>query len=223
METARLYHQVQQHQVLRGHPRRGTMAACLLRVCLINGVSRKPKEISKLFELEQTEISRGDKILDTLHSRGLITHASYHGQGELNCSVPKNQEIAEHDLSRCFGLLDMRMRCERVGENPDRIREFCSQLIRFTIKYGISQGAQPFTRAVGSIRFVALHRPDLELVNYPLDSVCVISKSTYTRFVRNLNDYIANQSPGHTKLMHLYHKYGIIKRDAPYTPEACAE
>lgn len=49
--------------IVRGKNRIKIIAACIFYSCRRNGVSRRPKEIAKIFQIENSELSKGMKIL----------------------------------------------------------------------------------------------------------------------------------------------------------------
>jgi hypothetical protein len=223
-KAADFFNQVLTHMVLRGRPRLATMGACLQRECQLDDFQHHPKEFAAIMGVDVSELSAGDKTLEVLHRNGLIKHASFQGQGEVGSTQTSKEDKALKDLRLCLTLLKIAPLCEKAGENSQCIIKFCEQLIKFTIVYGISADSQPNTRAVGAIRFVALRRPDLGLQSLPLDTVCKISKSTFARFVKNVDSVLLDTAGTERsaslrrKLLHLCRRHRIIARPPKVDP-----
>ncbi len=174
-DAADLFCQVQKHQVLRGGVRKGTQAACLYRVCAPNRISRNIREIAQLFEVDQSEVSNGDKILDELYANGLITKA-FHEEDQT-----EDMQISDL-LMRYFNSLEMIERCRVANLDLDNIRLFCTRLVRFTKVYRIAEGSMISSKCIGSIYVLSQQIPELKIDRDTIEKKCKISKSTFNRF-----------------------------------------
>jgi transcription initiation factor TFIIIB Brf1 subunit/transcription initiation factor TFIIB len=170
LAAAELYYAVQQCEIRRGEVRKGTMAACLYRKCIENNITRKPKEIADIFDIPQTDLSFGEKILDRLISEGQLDATST--QMYFNAG----QEV-ESFTDRYFEDLDI------STANPD-YKNFVTQLIKFTLDKHIADSSVPSSKCAGAIYILALKRDELNLKWNDIQSKCKISKSTFTRFAK---------------------------------------
>lgn len=189
-DAADLFCQVQQHQVLRGGVRKGTQAACLYRVCAPNRISRNIREIAQLFDVDQSEVSNGDKILDELYASGLITK-TYHEEDQ-------TEEMQISDLLlRYFNCLDMAERCRSTGIDIGNVRTFCTRLVRFTKVYRIAEGSVINSKCIGSIYVLSQQLPELKIDRDTIEKKCKISKSTFNRFGKSIAMELRNAEASH--------------------------
>jgi transcription initiation factor TFIIIB Brf1 subunit/transcription initiation factor TFIIB len=77
-EAANLYKQVQQHETRRKRGRGGALGSCIEFVCYRHGISKQPKEIAEYIGVEETYLSKGDKLLRKLQSTGDIDIPVHH-------------------------------------------------------------------------------------------------------------------------------------------------
>lgn len=203
LQAADLYYEVQQHCIKRGEVRRGTMAACLYRVCKYEGHPRKPKEIAAIFGTDRSEVSNGIKILD-----GLLSQRRLVLKGRLADYNPYFDGI-NHTmdyLKRYFNALQI----------DERYKEFAERLVRFTTKYGISHSSNTSSKCAGVIYIIITRVPELRLGEDAIKRECNISPSTFRRFAKCIFDFLGpvdttNQGAVLIKrrLRHLFIKHGI--------------
>jgi transcription initiation factor TFIIIB Brf1 subunit/transcription initiation factor TFIIB len=58
--------------VYRGNKKWGVISACLFYVCIMNNLTRTPKEITNIMSIEDRFLSQGDKILQELNELNII-------------------------------------------------------------------------------------------------------------------------------------------------------
>lgn len=85
---------IQDSNIYRGDVRKGTMAACLYRVCKSHGSPLKNTQIAELFGIKNKTLSEGDKKICKLISRGTINESIFNS----NDIVVKEDGIS-HDMS----------------------------------------------------------------------------------------------------------------------------
>lgn len=187
-DAADLFCQVQQHRVLRGGVRKGTQAACLYRVCAPNRISRSIREIAQLFEVDQSEVSNGDKILDELYSKGLITK-TFHDEDQT-----EDMQVSDL-LARYFNSLEMTERCRSAGLDLTNLRNFCTRLVRFTKAYRIAEGSVINSKCIGSIYVMSQQIPALKIDWRTIEAKCKISKSTFNRFGKSISMELNSTEP----------------------------
>jgi transcription initiation factor TFIIIB Brf1 subunit/transcription initiation factor TFIIB len=210
-QAAEFYYQVQQHCIKRGNVRRGTMAACLYRKCIENGISRKPKEIAAIFGLPQTELSNGEKILDDLFSEGKLgssaetsdTLVDNDASAKVNQFYFKEQKELISYLARYFESLNI----------PETYMEFAQSLVHFTIKYRIAESSIMSSKCAGVIYILSLKVPELNISGNDISASCVISKSTFNRYYRDviatLNSRDINTQKIRSRMRHIFKKNRI--------------
>ncbi len=73
-QTADLFDQIKQHEcVYRGNSKWGIIGACLYYICIMNGITRSPREIAEIIEVDDRFISHGDRILQKLNEENIIS------------------------------------------------------------------------------------------------------------------------------------------------------
>jgi transcription initiation factor TFIIIB Brf1 subunit/transcription initiation factor TFIIB len=196
-QSADFYYQIQQYCIKRGDVRKGTMAACLYRKCIKNGISRKPKEIADMFGIPQSELSNGEKILDSLFAQGalgdgaaatpeIITSES----AGVNQFYFKDQVQMNSFLARYFESLNV----------PEIYMEFAQRLIKFTEKYHIADSSIMSSKCAGTIYILSLRVSNLNIKRTDIESECNISKSTFSRFSQGIFNFLSCTEPALKKV-----------------------
>lgn len=193
-EAAELYNKIQQHCIKRGDVRKGTMAACLYRICDINNITRKPKEIANIFGISQSEFSNGEKILDDLKSQGLITFK------EIN----NPEENRMHSfLNMYFESLKIPIDDEEIEIDPDlkeakilrpNYKSFACKLIKITEKYKISHSSIMSSKCAGVIYVISTKCKELKIKKEHIENTCKISRSTFGRFHKEIMNILKSES-----------------------------
>lgn len=173
LEAAELYFNVQQFCIKRGDVRKGTMAACLYRICKKHEFHRKPKEIAEIFNIEQSELSNGEKILDEL---------------EVSCPINIPDETDEYKqiisfINRYFEILGIPS--DELNDTPkDRpnYKSFVYNLVKFTQKKKIAESSIISSKTAGAIYILTRGRKELNISRDKIGLECNISKSTFNRF-----------------------------------------
>jgi transcription initiation factor TFIIIB Brf1 subunit/transcription initiation factor TFIIB len=210
-QSSDLYYLVQQFCIKRGDVRRGTMAACVYRICKNNGLTRKPKEISEIFGIPQDELSNGEKILDELYANGslgttnetLADASNYNPSSKVNQFYFRENEDRDSFLSRYFELLNI----------PDTYMIFTQDLIKFTVKYKIAESSIMSSKCAGTIYILAMKIPELEIKRDDIERSCSISKSTFSRFSQAVFNMMGSEDVKYKKvrsrMRHLFKKHCI--------------
>lgn len=223
LEAAELYYSVQQHCIKRGEVRKGTMAACLYRICIIHNITRKPKEISDIFEISQSELSNGEKILDELVASGLIkikdinsmnTQSSNLSITQSGLNINQDDKQMHAFLNRYFESLNIPV--DEDGFIPiDRpnYKEFSCKLIRFTKKYRIAESSIMSSKCAGVVYILSTKRKELQIKRDMIEKECSISKSTFSRFSQSVFGVLNSDELLYKKvknrLKNLFKKYQI--------------
>lgn len=177
------YFAVQQHDIKRSFNRIATMAECLYRVCNFHGIGRKPKEIIDIFNIEQSDLSKGSNILNKLHSQGLLKDYDF-GKSNYNESL----------LSRYFNCLGIKR------ENGlKKYFQFCCDIIDFTVKYKIANNNIVSTKCAGAIYLLTTYDKTLKVSKDQISKSCDISKSTFTEFFKTVSGLLKKTDPLYRK------------------------
>jgi transcription initiation factor TFIIIB Brf1 subunit/transcription initiation factor TFIIB len=192
-EAACFYYQIQQHQIIRGSVRVGTMAACLYRKCIENGITRKPKEIADMFRIQQSDLSNGEKILDDLFSRGLLGRVATEIEDEsvrnISCSINQfyyeGGDQIDSFLNRYFETLMI----------APQYLNFAKSLVRFTIKYRIADACINSSKCAGATYILSICLPSLGIERAQIEKACSISKGTFSRFSNAVFAKLTSKGP----------------------------
>ena len=160
-EAADLYSTIQKCNIVRrGNGRKGVLGACIYFVCNRHNITKKPKEIAIFLNIEESYLSKGDKLLRQLHATGKIDIPVHHN--------PKDAYIIQYFESLSIDnkykpfiseLIDIASSIDMMGENNSRISTKCAGAV-YVLKL---QESLSFTKA--------------DIVKY-----CKISKSTFIRY-----------------------------------------
>ena len=160
-EAAELYNKIQKCNVVRrGNGRKGALGACIYFICNRHDITKKPKEIARFLSIEESQLSRGDKLLRQMHSNGKISIPIHHDP--TSAYIRQYFESLELDDKYKPFILDVVTRASQVdmiGENNSRISTKCAGTI-----YALSQ------------------QMDLKITKSDIVKYCKISKSTFIRY-----------------------------------------
>lgn len=198
LEAAELYYKIQQYCIKRGDVRKGTMAACLYKICDLHNITRKPKEIADIFNIPQNELSNGQKILDNLISQGLIQF---------------KEVIIDPEEKRMQSFLNMYFEALKIPTDPENetfperpnYKDFSVKLIRFTEIKRIAKSSIMSSKCAGTIHILSVKRKELKINKDMIEKECNISRSTFSRFNKDLEKIIKNpDDPNHLELLNIY-------------------
>ncbi len=199
LEAAELYCSVQKHCIKRGDPRKGAMAACLYRVCKAYGITKKPKEIAKIFGIEQAELSSGEKMLAELISSEAI---SIKMNNKEEISLSPDEQLAMGFMKEYFIKLNIPEDNLTLlqPENRPNYKLFSLKLFRFTNEYNIATNSIISTKCAGLLFILAISRPELKINREKIEECCDISRATYNRFVKAVHQMLITEEPMFAKV-----------------------
>lgn len=164
--------------IIRGTNRRGMIAACVFFACRRKGMTRSPREIAELFEIKNTDMTRGCKnLLKIMKYRNM----------ELNTGT----SLPEHFVTRfCH---EMRI--------PQQYISQAIQISKNIKKLQIASIHTPFTTATGSILITAELNGLDWVTRKSLAEKFNVSEITITKTIKKLalfkkiliNDDLVNQ------------------------------
>jgi transcription initiation factor TFIIIB Brf1 subunit/transcription initiation factor TFIIB len=155
--------------VFRGNGKKGVMGACLFYSCVINNVTKTPREISSIMEIEERFLSQGDRIIHELNEKGII-------------SIPTILRPLNDYLDQYFPALGI----------PNIYKQFVIDLINKAEKKNIhiQNDSRTTTKSIGAIYLLTMRITELKhITKDQIVKECNISKST---FIRYYNLLIAN-------------------------------
>ncbi len=157
-------------RVYRKNGKRGVMAACLYYSCIINNLSRTPRDIALIMNTEERFLSQGDKILQELKELGVL-------------DIPTRHEPIENYLSQFFTSLDI----------PERYKAFVYDLIMRAEKkhIHIKNESRATTKCAGAIYMLTRRVKELKHIKKQMISKECNNMSVAT-FMRYYNLLYAN-------------------------------
>lgn len=148
--------------VFRGNGKKGVLGACLFYACVMNHITKTPREISSIMDIEERFLSQGDRIVQELNEKGVI-------------SIPTILRPLKDYLDQYFPSLGIDV----------KYKQFIVDLIERAEKKNIHivNDSRTTTKCIGGI-YMLITRVK-ELKNISKDKIvkeCSISKSTFIRY-----------------------------------------
>ena len=162
--TADLFDQIKRkNYVFRGNGKWGVIGACLFYACIMNNLTRTPREIASIIGIEDRFLSQGDKILQELNELGII-------------NVPTTFKPLGDYIDQFFPSLKI----------PSTYKPFIIDLIATAEKRYIHIGneSRMTTKCIGCIYLLCKRIPKLKHIKKDkISRECLkISKSTFIRY-----------------------------------------
>lgn len=168
--------------VFRGNGKWGVVGACLFYACVMKGITKTPREIADLLEVEEKFLSQGDRTLQDLNERGVI-------------DIPTFLQPLPDYINQYFAALKI----------PNDYAPFIVDLIDRAEKkhIHITNESRLTTKCVGAILMLTVRVKSLNHITKDMICTeCRISKSTFTRYYNLLRE-------NHKKIRKVFKKHGI--------------
>ena len=156
-----MYKQASNKKISRGENSSGLIASCIYHACIINNVPRSMKEISEMFNIDSTVLTKGNARFQKL--------------------IPMNMpsSSAKDFVSRFGSQLDLSMN--------DII--FCKKFVEFLEEEEIITDNSPTTSAAGSIAYFCLYHGIKNILKKDISTVCSVSEVTINNSIKTINKY----------------------------------
>ena len=158
-----IFSKIKDHNyVYRGNGKKGVLGACLFYACVMNNITKTPREIASIMEIEERFLSQGDRTIQELNEDGII-------------NIPTILRPLKDYLDQYFPALEI----------PDKYKQFVFDIIERAEKKNIHivNDSRPTTKCIGAI-FLLVNR--VKSLNHitkdKIISECRISKSTFIRY-----------------------------------------
>lgn len=148
--------------VFRGNGKKGVFGACLFYACIVNYITKTPREIASVMKIEDRFLSRGDSKLQELNGKGVI-------------SIPTIVRPIYDYINQLFPVLQI----------PCIYKQFVIDIIEISEgnNIHINNDSRPTTKCVGSIYLLINRVKNLKhITNAIIIKECDISKSTFIRY-----------------------------------------
>jgi transcription initiation factor TFIIIB Brf1 subunit/transcription initiation factor TFIIB len=174
-DAADKYNELPKQKIVqRGRKRQALMGILLYYECISKGIPRKQRVIAEIVGITDTELSKGNNLLQEYMDRGLI-------------EIPKVDSSVAAYIAQYFEVLG-------IDEHPNaaQYRQFTINIIEASQINNIRRpdnNARPTTRCAGAVYLLAQHT-GLKITKEQIETHCQISKSTFSRFAKMVNDHM---------------------------------
>ena len=148
--------------VYRGNGKKGVLGACLFYACVINHITKTPRDIAAIMEIEERFLSKGDREVQKLNEKGVI-------------SIPTIIRPLNDYIDQYFPALNI----------PDKYKKFVFDIIDRVEKKNIHivNDSRPTTKCIGAIYLLVNRVSSLNhITKDKIVTECKISKSTFNRY-----------------------------------------
>jgi transcription initiation factor TFIIIB Brf1 subunit/transcription initiation factor TFIIB len=148
--------------VFRGNGKKGVLGACLFYACVMNQITKTPREIASVMEIEDRFLSQGDRIVQELNEKGII-------------EIPTILRPLKDYLDQFFPALSI----------PLSYKTFVVDIIERAEKKNIhiQNDSRTTTKCIGAIYLLTTRIKNLNHITKDLIvKECSISKSTFIRY-----------------------------------------
>lgn len=156
-----MYKQASNKKISRGDNSSGLIASCIYHSCIINNVPRSMKEISEMFNIDSTVLTKGNARFQKL--------------------MPMNvrSSSAKDFVSRFGSQLDLSMKDISL----------CKDFVEFLEEEEIITDNSPTTSAAGSIAYFCLYHGMKYVLKKDISNVCSVSEVTINNSIKTINKY----------------------------------
>jgi transcription initiation factor TFIIIB Brf1 subunit/transcription initiation factor TFIIB len=148
--------------VFRGNGKKGVLGACLFYACVMNHITKTPREIASIMDIEERFLSQGDRIVQELNEKGII-------------SIPTILRPLTDYLDQYFPSLGIDI----------KYKQFIVDLIERAEKKNIHivNDSRTTTKCIGGIYMLITRLKELQSITKDkIVKECSISKSTFIRY-----------------------------------------
>ena len=152
----------EKNYVFRGNGKKGVLGACLFYACVMNNITKTPREIASVMEIEERFLSHGDRVVQELNEKGVI-------------SIPTTLRPLNDYLDQFFPALNI----------PDKYKAFVIDVIERAEKKNIHimNDSRTTTKCIGAIFLITNRVKELRHITKDIIvKECNISKSTFIRY-----------------------------------------
>ena len=158
-----LFSKIKEHNfVFRGNGKKGVLGACLFYACVSNNITKTPREIANIMNIEERFLSHGDRILQEMNENKII-------------SIPTILRPLTDYLSQYFPILNI----------PDKYKQFIIDIVDKSEKKNIHilNDSRTTTKCIGAIFLLVSRVKELKHISqHMIIKECNISKSTFIRY-----------------------------------------
>jgi transcription initiation factor TFIIB len=169
-EAKAIYTIISETKISRGSNRQGIIAACVYFACKECSVPRSAKEISEIFSLSTTTMTKGIKKCQE------IIFMNKKNKERLN----KSESIKPHDFIDRF--------CNKLGISEE-ITKIILEICEISIENNIISENTPPSIASGCIFYYIKKTPDIKITKKNISDICKISEVTINKCCKRLENH----------------------------------
>lgn len=183
-EAKNLYKQISDVKIHRGSNRKGIIASCIYKACILQGSPRSAKEIAEIFKLNISHMTKGCKKFDEIINMNIC-----------------NNSIMVNDVTKSSDFVQRFCSKLNIGSN---ICKICIHVCERAEEYNLVSKCIPPSIAVGSI-FLVCNLLKINITKKEISLICNISEVTISKCYKNLYIYHEHIIPNNI-LLKLYPK-----------------
>jgi transcription initiation factor TFIIB len=164
-EAKILYSKISETKISRGFNRKGIIATCIYKACLLQGSPRSTQEIAKIFKLDNKHMTRGCKNFDSI--------MNIHNQDNASINISGSNAI---DFVNRF--------CSNLNLGS-KILEICKYVCNKTEEYNLVSKCIPPSVTAGSI-FLVCNLLNINISKKDISVTCEISEVTISKCYKEL-------------------------------------
>lgn len=152
----------EKNYVYRGNGKKGVLGACLFYACVMNHITKTPREIAAVMEIEDRFLSQGDRIVQELNEKGVI-------------KIPTILRPLKDYIDQYFPTLNISL----------KYKDFIVDIIERAEKQNIHirNDSRTTTKCIGAIWLLINRVRSLKSITKDtIVKECNISKSTFIRY-----------------------------------------
>lgn len=167
-EAKNLYKQISDIKIHRGSNRKGIIASCIYKACIIQDSPRSAKEIADIFKINISHMTKGCKKFDEIINMNICkTKYKY-----------KMSTSSSDFIQRFCSKLN-------IGNN---IFKICNHVCSKAEEYNLVSKCIPPSIAAGSI-YLVCYILNINISKKEISQICKISEVTISKCYKNLYDY----------------------------------
>ena len=168
-EAQNLYKRVSDVRIHRGSNRKGIIAACIYKACIIQESPRSAKEIAVIFEINISHMTKGCKKFDEI----------------INMNVCDNNHFKTNIATKSKDFVQRFCSKLNIGNN---IYKICNIVCEKAETYNLVSKCIPPSIAAGSI-YLVCNLLNIEISKRDIAKICNISEVTISKCYKNLYKY----------------------------------
>ena len=167
-EAKILYSKISATRISRGSNRKGIIASCIYKACMLQGCPRSPQEISNIFKLDIKHMTKGCKNFDKI--------MKINNQDNPSIKITPSKSLDYINRHCSFLKLD------------NNILEICTHVCKKAEEYNLVSKCIPRSVSAGSI-FLICNLLNINISKKDIAKTCKVSEVTISKCYKELLQY----------------------------------